>query len=47
MTLAVAFPESEVVVQPVDPATVQVAPVKPFVQMQEQVPLSIKEDPPF
>lgn len=36
-----------VVMQPVKLATVQVEPVKPFVQMQAQAPLSIIEVPPF
>jgi hypothetical protein len=36
-----------VVTQPVKLETVQVGPVKPFVQMQEQAVLSIIDVPPF
>jgi hypothetical protein len=46
VTFAVPL-ESVVVVQPVDAATVHVAPVKPFVHIQAQDPLSRKEVPPF
>lgn len=37
----------DVVVQPVDPGTVHVLPVNPFVHMQAQAPLSMNEVPPF
>jgi hypothetical protein len=46
VTFAVPL-ERVVVVQPVDAATVHVAPVKPFVHIQAHDPLSMKEVPPF
>lgn len=43
----VEFPERLVVVQPVAPATVQVCPVNPFIQMQEQTFCDTTLVPPF
>lgn len=47
VTLVSAAEGKFIVMQPVKLAVVQVGPVKPFVQIQAQAPLSIIVEPPF